>query len=1084
MKRFFTRLTLIALLAVAALPGKAADPIFSYDFQYTDASQLTEDFTINDNNSDNTKWALCTFPSPYKYVRCYAWTTTDYNDDLITKQSYALQAGHAYKLSFSGSCEDSDLSLGTRLAIGLINPEEEESSIKSIFSNRLDYVNKNNTTPKVYETVFEVDEDGEYKFIFKAIGTDKGGVGLDNIVLIDNGSPMSPQPVTSLLVEAAADFSLKATLNITLPTKTVTGSDLPADGISKVEIYRGETLAGTITTDLTPGGNVTWTDNSASEGINTYSVIVYNGELASSDVEASAYVGPLTPNAPTLVKAAKAEDGKISVSWSAPTGSLENQSLNASLIKYNVKRSINGAAATAVASAISDTEYLDTPPESDEFQTIIYSVEAVYGSRTSESVDANPIKIGTYTLPFDESFANAVLPDDWTITTSDTSTNSPKEWKVGSKMNSSPSATPYDSDGGLLTYNSYNARSDYWSQAITPEINLSGSTAPVLEFYFYHSTSYSSSNDRIVVEVSENGGDFKEIEGSEIKRYDGSTGWKLHQIPLSTYTDADRLQISFKAISGNGADMAIDAIRIYNGKAYDLEAGTLTATTGSVNTGAEAEFAFTVNNVAFADVAGSDYSIKVYEGNELNSTIEGKDVAAGQSVEFTFAVPTHAGHVDAGLPIYAEIVFDKDEDQTNNESQSVSVSVVAYGGQGVTGVKATEENGSLRLTWDDIEVENYEKLESEITLDSDDDILVASKEEFDADQSIAWPETFTGSNDKVWRNIDADGKVIPKRYSTPEGARGFMFASWEITGNSSQKDYSGERTHGMLEASSPAQSDGPASDYLVSPKLPGKGTHVLEFMGKSYSYACTADFTIEYTTDEDFSATDIADKFQPVGEKVHIANNYQEGGKWIQYSYIIPAAAKYVAIHFTGEAKTSYDYSGDASEVASILCIDNIKLVSEPMSKPTYNVYYTEGAVAKPNTEGISLLADESTVKSAPKKHNTEPITTNEYVISKPTLSTSYHVSAVYPQGETAISEPYYYDIESGMELVEGSVLTKVVKVDGRTISVIADGENTGFDLYGINGAILAHGVESYTVASTGVYVVKAGDKVIKIMVR
>lgn len=1061
-------------LSLEGLKPEVSGPVFSFDFE--EESDFANDFNVQNGNNDDTTWKWNKYSSgskPYSYATCSYWQANGYNDIMTTKNAYSLSKGHAYTLDFEAWAETTPAT--STLAIGYY-PKGKPEEITRLYSNsNLKYINKYiGETPEKFQTTFEVEEDGEYQFVFMVIAdSQSGGASIDNVILNDGGSPLTPRPATKVEAEAAADFSLKATLAITLPVKSVTGADIPADGISKVEILKGEAVAGTLTAGLTPGTTVTWTDENAAEGINTYSVLVYCGELASSAVEASVYVGPLTPTVPTAVNAAKAEEGKVKITWSAPEKSAEDQPLKPELITYNVKRTINSGEAVAVATAISETEYLDTPPASDDFMTIVYSVEAVYSGRTSAAVDANAIKLGTYTLPYDESFANAVLPDDWEITKGGSGTL--REWTASQSM-SSPSANPQDQDGGLLSYNSYNASRDAWSQAITPEISLAGAASPVLEFYFYHSSN--SGNDMMDVEVSKNGGEFETL--SEIKRYIdySTTGWTLYQIPLSAYADS-KIRVSFKAISAYGYNMAIDAIKIYNAKSYDLEAGAMTATTGSVSAGSDAEFTFTVKNAAFADVPGSDYTVNAYVNGELAETLEGKDVAPSQSVDFTFTAPTHGGHIEGGVSAYAEIVFDKDEDDTNNVSDEVSVSVLAYNGQGVTGLTSTAENGTLRLTWDDITVEQYEKLESIITLDNEEDFI--TKADYDDDPTVASPAQFTGSNGHIWKNIDADGKNVPLQYSMKAGARGFMFSSWDMTGNSSHKDYSGEREHGMLVAAAPAESDGAASDYLISPILPGKGNHILEFAGKSYSSACSADFYVEYASEEiDFTAADVAAKFQPLGDKVHINANYQEGGKWVEYSYKIPADAKYVAIHFVGEEKTTYDWWGDEETEYSVLCLDNVKIVSEPITKPTYNVYYNENVV-KP-TEGeepLRLMAEE--VAAAPKKHNTEAVTSNEYVIALPSVNTAYYVSAVYPEGETALSAPHYYDVESGVEMVEADGNAMAVKVEGRTISIVNGNE---FDLYTVNGLGVAFGVDSWTVAAPGVYVVKVGSKAVTVMVK
>ena len=1077
MKRFFTLMSFPALMLASALPALGSEPVFSFDFE--DGTSFSTDFSVKNNNSDGYTWEwtkYSTGATPYNYVHCYNWQAADYNDALTTKAAYTLEKGKAYILSLQAWSESSENPESLTLAVGYFTAGNEDNPTR-IMSFKPENINKyNGETPRSYETALEVDETGDYYFTFMAIGNQKsGGAALDNITLIDGGSPMTPQPVSSLTATAAEDFSLSSTLAITLPAKTVTGKNLPADGISKVEIYRGTALVQTLTNGLTPGSTINWTDSDAVNGVNRYKVIVYNGDLTSSGVETEVYVGPVTPNAPETVKAAKADGGKINISWSDAQGSVEGQPLKTEKITYNLYRKVNDGTPLSIASGITDTEYEDTYPV-EETATLVYAVETVYSGRKSAQTSSNSIKVGAYTLPFEESFADAILPDDWQITTSDTSTWSTKEWVVASKMNSAPNAESYDEDGGLLTYNSYSASRNYWSQAITPEIRLNGATAPVLEFQFYHSTNSSSSNDRVVIEVSKDGGEFEEMDMEPVKRYDGSTGWKLHQFPLAAYGDASAIRISFKAISDYGADMAIDAVRVYAASSNDLEAGAIEAVT-EVDCGQDVEFKFTVNNIAFGNVSGADYSVNAYLGGELLTTIAGQDVEAMKSVDLTFNVSTHAGHVEAGVPVYAEIVYADDENTANNISDEITVNVNSYGGDGISNLAGVVEGSTLRLTWTPISIEDYDRMESGISFDDEETII--TKEAYDADNSIAWPSVFIASDGSEWKNIDMDGLSVPQQYSMPAGKRGFMFSSWDNTGNSSHKDYSGERTHGMLVAAAPAPGEGAASDYLVSPLLPGRGNHVLEFVAKSYSSACTADFMVEYTTSSEFTSEDMEDKFMPVGAPVHINNNYQEGGKWNTYSYMIPSDAKYVAIHFVGESKVGYDYWGDREDVPSVLCVDDINLVSEPISKPTYNVYYREVAGA---TDEPTTYSNTSYVK-APQKHNDVPVEDAEYVLTVPSVATDFHVSTVYPQGETSLSEPYRLDVMSGVENViyESAVS---IKAEGRTLRAFRNGEEIVLSVFASDGTTLAIDVKAFTAGAPGAYIVKAGDKAMTVVVR
>jgi len=78
----------------------------------------------------------------------------------------------------------------------------------------------------------------------------------------------------------------------------------------------------------------------------------------------------------------------------------------------------------------------------------------------------------------------------------------------------------------------------------------------------YHDTVYSTSNDRIQVQVSTNGGSSWANVGTAVSRYNGSTGWQQHTINLSAYAGVSTVRIGLHAISAYGNDIHIDDVSI------------------------------------------------------------------------------------------------------------------------------------------------------------------------------------------------------------------------------------------------------------------------------------------------------------------------------------------------------------------------------------------------------------------------------------------------------------------------------------------------------------------------------------------
>jgi hypothetical protein len=120
-----------------------------------------------------------------------------------------------------------------------------------------------------------------------------------------------------------------------------------------------------------------------------------------------------------------------------------------------------------------------------------------------------------------------------------------------------PTVTPH---GGsyLAKFNSYNAASGSQTRAYqTTGFAIPGSASTVtLKFWMYHDTGYSTSADRVQVQVST--GTWASV-GTAINRYDGSTGWKQHTIDLTAYKGTT-VQLGFLGISAYGNNVFIDDV--------------------------------------------------------------------------------------------------------------------------------------------------------------------------------------------------------------------------------------------------------------------------------------------------------------------------------------------------------------------------------------------------------------------------------------------------------------------------------------------------------------------------------------------
>ena len=94
----------------------------------------------------------------------------------------------------------------------------------------------------------------------------------------------------------------------------------------------------------------------------------------------------------------------------------------------------------------------------------------------------------------------------------------------------------------------------------------SGAGSARLTFWMYHETNYSSSNDRVQLQISRNGGSSWANVGSAVSRYNGNTGWEKSTIDVSSYIGVNNIMIAFLGLSGYGNDCYIDNVAVE----YDL----------------------------------------------------------------------------------------------------------------------------------------------------------------------------------------------------------------------------------------------------------------------------------------------------------------------------------------------------------------------------------------------------------------------------------------------------------------------------------------------------------------------------------
>lgn len=119
-----------------------------------------------------------------------------------------------------------------------------------------------------------------------------------------------------------------------------------------------------------------------------------------------------------------------------------------------------------------------------------------------------------------------------------------------------PTTSPHGGSG-MAKFNSYDSASGSQTRVYqtTGFAIPSSAASATLKFWMYHDTGYSTSADKVQVQVS-TGSTWTSV-GTAVNRYDGSTGWKQHTIDLSAYKGMT-IQLGFLGVSAYGNNVFID----------------------------------------------------------------------------------------------------------------------------------------------------------------------------------------------------------------------------------------------------------------------------------------------------------------------------------------------------------------------------------------------------------------------------------------------------------------------------------------------------------------------------------------------
>ena len=300
-----------------------------------------------------------------------------------------------------------------------------------------------------------------------------------------------------------------------------------------------------------------------------------------------------------------------------------------------------------------------TPNTSYEFY-----VRAECGSDSSIWVGpytfaTNCIAITSY--PYVESFETGDISTCWN---SEHTVGTTLTWSVVTS-GSSPTVAPYDGSE-LLKLNCYSASTGE-TRLSTVDFDLAGLSTPFLDFYMVHDDGYSSSDDRVIVQISTDGVVWNNVD--TISRYQAiSATWTEYSYDLSAYI-GQTIKVSLYGITEYGNNIFIDKFMIYN-QTTDLQVvNPGNADYSSCNYTGQDTIPFHVKNIGTSIIPAND---TIYGWYEIDATtavadtfVLATDLNPNDTAYFEFSQTGDlAGLTSHDFVVYLD--YYADEDQTND----------------------------------------------------------------------------------------------------------------------------------------------------------------------------------------------------------------------------------------------------------------------------------------------------------------------------------------------------------------------------------------------------------------------------------
>lgn len=815
-------------------------------------------FKVIDADNDGITWGIeepGMFNDNDGYARILRGEEKHSFNDWLVSPALHVKANHQYKISFrlSGRYKYYEEQFEVKYGTAPTPEAMTKTLMPQTMIKRSDF--------EAVTLTLDADKDETIYLGFHALSVkpEAMGVKIDDVVMTAGVDFFAPDQVTGLEAEADPQGALSTQITFTAPTKRLNGETL--DKITGFQLRRTGQVVAEI--PAAPGSKVTFTDNTATNGINVYSVAAVNDKGASFYCTPVAiYVGEDAPVTP-VKKNTETRDNSIRFNWEAPARGRLGGYLNPEKITYTLAES-DGADFKPTYTPVGETtgktffDYAVNPNDGAEqtVKTLFVKAKNSYGESSYVPLPSY-IQGKPYEIPFFASVKNykfyGILWSSWGTGKSDfeLSTNS------------------VDNDGGSFYIVSKNKEDIAYLGS--GKIRLGGVDAPKLMF---HHKAAEGSNAKITVEVETPDGvshvagviDYANLEADQ---------WHASGIDLSPWANEPFITFDFAVQAEAYKDLYIDRLFIRDTQTDDLNAEIEAPET--VLKGGKAKVSVRVNN--FGENAANNYKVKLYANDELVETKKMTEtLGAYEFTDVVFDFQSNKLDPNEAVELKAEVEYAYDLNEDDNVV-STNVKYLTSEKPKPESAEAVLTEEGVSLTWTPVSTDTETKTES-------------------FENATSWSQDNFGDFTSEAVNAGTTGGVFEKYKFPNQGSNyGFMLFDpangWLTETQLEQvpdfKAHNGDKYLAALYRVNGEGYDVSQNNWLYSPALSGDEQEIT-FWVKNYNDGQTIheeNFSVLYSTTDDKR-----ESFVKLGETYSITS-----GAWEQIKVELPAGTKYFAIN-------------------------------------------------------------------------------------------------------------------------------------------------------------------------------------------